>query len=363
MDEDYEDPIFRYREVLTPSYLPDHLPNRMDEIKFISQMIYEFLQGKTTHVFISGSPGTGKTASIQFIFKSLKEETGALACYVNCFNKNTRMGVLYSMFLDFFKEKHPTRRMPCRRGIAYDEMMDSFCEEVKKAKTKVVVCLDEIDRLRESELIYDLTRAEASHVPVQIIAISNDPLVFKNLDPRARSSLYPLEEIVFKPYTVKEMKEIIEARVEVAFQHDVVTKEAIEYLAEFTAERKGDVRIARETLLRAGDLARKQRSEKIEIRHIKETLERSSHAKSIATLSELSKNERFILKLIPDQGVPYPEFYNFYKSADGKLGDRMFRNYMEKFAKLRLINMERKGIGGSYFITLNTPKEVLFEIS
>jgi len=40
----------------------------------------------------------------------------------------------------------------------------------------------------------------------------------------------------------------------------------------------------------------------------------------------------------------------------------MLRNYIEKFCKLKLINMERKGVGGSYFITLNTPKDVLFEI-
>ena len=157
MEEDYEDPIFRYREVLTPSYLPDHLPNRMDEIKFISQIIYEFLQGKTTHVFITGLPGTGKTASIQFIFKNLKEQTDALTCYVNCFNRGTRMAVLHSMFLDFFRQKKPTHMMPSRRGIAYDELLGSFCEEVRKAKTKVVVCLDEVDQLTESKLIYDLT--------------------------------------------------------------------------------------------------------------------------------------------------------------------------------------------------------------
>lgn len=363
MHRDYQDPIFRYKEVLSPDYIPDHLPNRMDEIKAVSQLIYEFLQGRVTHVFISGPPGTGKTASVKFIFKSLREDTDALTCYVNCFNKNTRMAVLYSMFLDFFREKRPTRRMPSRRGIAYDELLDSFCEEVRKSGTKVVVCLDEIDQLRESRLIYDLTRTELGHSPFQIIAISNNPLVFKDWDPRTRSSLYPLEEIHFRPYTKEEMKEIIQARVEAAFQEGVVTREAVEYLAEYTAERKGDVRIARETLLRAGELARKSGDEKVTLRHIKETLTRSKYAKTMRILSELSKTERFILKLIPDQGVYYPEFYRFYKSTDGRLGDRMFRNYLHKFRRLKLINMERKGIGGSYFITLNAPKEILFEIS
>ena len=363
MYRDYQDPIFKYKEVLSPGYIPDYLPNRMDEIKTISQFIYESLEGKTTHVFIHGPPGTGKTASMKFIFKNLREDTDALACYVNCFNKNTRMAVLYSMVLDFFREKRPTRRMPSRRGIAYDELLDSFREEIRKSRTKVVICLDEVDQLRESMLLYDLTRVELNSIPSQIIAISNDYLAFRNLDPRTRSSLYPLEEISFKPYTLKEMREIIQARVEAAFQEGVVTEEAIDYLAEFTADQRGDVRIARETLLRAGEMARKSGSDRVTVKHIREALSKSKFAKSMKNISKLSKKERFILKLIPEQGVYYPELYHFYKSADGRLGDRMFRNYLQKFHRLRLINMERKGIGGSYFITLNTPKDVLFEIS
>lgn len=362
MDMDSKDPVFRHREVLTPDYLPNHFPNRMDQIKTISQLVYDFLQGNTTHVFIHGPPGTGKTASVKFIFKNLRGQKEALVCYVNCFKKNTRMAVIYSIFLDFFKEKRPTRRMPSRRGIAYDELLDSFIEELAKVKVKVIVCLDEVDHLEDNDLVYDLARARSEGVPVQIIAISNDPLVFINLDPRAKSSLFPLETIAFNPYTKKEMKEIIEERIEAAFREGAVTKEAIDALAEFTAEHKGDVRVARETLLRAGDLARKSRG-KVEIRHIREILKKTQHAKSAAMLSSLSKKERFILKLIPDQGVHYPELYQFYKTTDGQLGDRMFRNYVEKFARLRLIKMERKGNGGAYFITLNTPKEVLFEMS
>ncbi|MBN1860319.1 MAG: AAA family ATPase [Candidatus Thermoplasmatota archaeon] len=362
MEANLEDSVYKHREVLTPDYIPNHFPNRMDEIKTISQLIYDFLQGNATHVFIHGPPGTGKTASVKFIFKSLMEQKEALASYVNCFKKNTRMAVLYSIFLDFFKEKRPTRRMPCRRGIAYDELLDSFIEELAKAKVKVVVCLDEVDHLEDNDLVYDLARARSEGVPVQIIAISNDPLVFRNLDPRAKSSLFPIEEIAFNPYTKKEMKEIIEARVEAAFREGAVTKEAIDVLAEFTAEHKGDVRMARETLLRAGDLARKSHG-KVEISHIKDILKKTQHARFTTMLSALSEKERFILKLIPDQGVNYPQLYDCYRTTNGNLGDRMFRNYVEKFAKLRLINMERKGNGGAYFITLNTPKEVLFETS
>jgi cell division control protein 6 len=355
------DSIFKDREVLSSRYIPDYMPNRMDEIKTISQIIDESLDGKVTHILISGPPGTGKTAAIKLIFKAMKEDTNALLCYVNCFNKRTRMGALYSMVLDFFKEKRPTRKMPSRRGIAYDEMLDSFSKELEKTNTRVVVCLDEVDQLEETELIHDLirTRWESGHI--QIIGISNNPFIFKDLDPRTKSRLYPLREISFYPYDKEQMREIVEVKVEAAFQEDVVDKEAIEFLAKFMTEKKGDVRVARETLLRAGDLANNSGEKKLKVKHMKERINRTSHAKAITVINGLSRLERFILRLIPNKGAHFPQLYQFYKATDGKLGDRMFRNYIERFSKLNLIHMELKGEGGSYFITLNTPKDVLFE--
>lgn len=223
--------------------------------------------------------------------------------------------------------------------------------------------IEEVDKLVETELIYDLTRTRWEDGRIQIIGISNNPFIFKDLDPRTKSTLYPLREITFTPYTKDEMKEIIKARVEEAFHENVVDKEAVDYLANFTAERKGDVRIARETLIRAGELADNTEDKKVRVEHIKEILNKTKHAKAISVINALNNQERFILRLIPKEGTFYPELYQLYKSTDGKLGDRMLRNYIDRFSKLRLINMERKGISNSHFITLNMPKDVLFEIS
>ena len=159
------------------------------------------------------------------------------------------------------------------------------------------------------------------------------------------------------------MKKIISAKVEEAFHENVVDKESMDYLAEFTVEMKGDVRIVRETLIRAGELASDSVDKKMNIKHIKEKLNRTKHAKAISVISRLSKQERFILRLIPEKGMHYSQLYRIYRSTDGRLGDRMFRNYVNRFSRLKLINMERKGVGSSNFITLNTPKDVLFDNS
>ncbi len=63
-----ENSIFRFREVLTPNYTPDHLPHRENELKTISSLINGVLHDHVINIFIFGPPGTGKTASIKFIF-------------------------------------------------------------------------------------------------------------------------------------------------------------------------------------------------------------------------------------------------------------------------------------------------------
>jgi hypothetical protein len=112
----------------------------------------------------------------------------------------------------------------------------------------------------------------------------------------------------------------------------------------------------------SGELTSDAGGEKVCVEHIKEILNRTKHAKAISLINALSNQEKFILRLIPKKGTFYSELYQLYKSTDGRLGDRMLRNYVERFSKLKLINMERKGVGNSYFITLNMPKDVLFEI-
>jgi cell division control protein 6 len=359
-----EDPIFRFKEVLTPNYTPDHLPHREKELKTISSLISGVLHNHIINVFVYGPPGTGKTASIKFIFQKLKKEANVLPVYLNCFRINTRMAALYFVFEEFFKRVKLTRRMPSRRGIGYDELFDALYSEIKKSKTKLIVCLDEVDHLlpKGSEVLYDLSRLKEECLHCQIIAISNDKSVLSGLDPRIMSSMHPLEYIHFRPYGFEEMREIIKARVEAAFQPDVVEKEAIDFLAKYTADKGGDVRIARETLFRAGELARKKGSKKVTVEHIEAVLGETKFSKIQSMISQLSEQEKSILKLIPEKGISYPGFSLFYEQYyPDSIKDRMLRNYLEKLERLGLVKLEIKGAGGAYWITLNVPRKVVEE--
>ena len=211
------DSFLKNKMALSADYVPNKLPNRMKEVNEIKHIIKESLEGKVTHIFINGSPGTGKTASIKYVFREMCKQSDALFCYINCFNKSTKMGALYSVILDFFKQKRPTRKMPSRRGIAYDELLDSLRTEIIKTNTKIVICLDEIDRLEEGDLLYDILQTRSNGISTMIIGISNNPSLYNKLDPRTKSRLYPLEEMIFSPYTKEEMRGIVKSKIEDAF--------------------------------------------------------------------------------------------------------------------------------------------------
>ena len=357
------DPVFRQKEVLFPDYIPDHLPHREKEIRAISSIINLALSNPSniSNIFVYGPPGTGKTASVKFIFRKLEEETHAFTVYINCFRVNTRMGALYAIIFEFFRKVRPTRRIPSRRGVAYDELYDLLVSELKKTRTFPVICFDEVDHLlpRGSEVLYDLSRLKEESIPALLIMVTNDQFVFMNVDPRIKSSLRPVEEIPYRAYTFEQMKEIIKLRVEFAFQKGVVSEEAVDYLAEAACEMGGDVRIARETLLRAGELARQSGKFKVTVEHIKKALSESQFAKAKSMVEQLSSKERKIISLIPENGIFYPEFYELYRKVyPSGIRDRMLRYYLERLAKYGLITMERKGVGGSYFIRLNVPRKI-----
>ena len=64
--------------------------------------------------------------------------------------------------------------------------------------------------------------------------------------------------------------------------------------------------------------------------------------------------------MLRKNGIFYPEFYELYRKVYPQgLKDRMLRYYLERLSRYGLISMERRGIGGSYFIRLNVPKKVL----
>ena len=66
--------IFKNKEVLRPSYTPDLLLHRNEQINGLATILVSALRGETpSNVLIYGKTGTGKTAVTRYVGKNLKE--------------------------------------------------------------------------------------------------------------------------------------------------------------------------------------------------------------------------------------------------------------------------------------------------
>jgi archaeal cell division control protein 6 len=80
-------------------FIPRNLPYREQQQKYIATCISPLLKGRMgKHLFVHGTPGVGKTASIKWVLRDLHEETDEVYCiFVNCWHQNTTYKVLVNM--------------------------------------------------------------------------------------------------------------------------------------------------------------------------------------------------------------------------------------------------------------------------
>src|SRR3989338_1532481 len=82
--------LFKNKEVLNSSYLPEEVLYREEQIQEIAHILAPALRSeKSSNLFIYGKTGTGKTLSIKHILRSLsliatKNNIPLKTIYINC---------------------------------------------------------------------------------------------------------------------------------------------------------------------------------------------------------------------------------------------------------------------------------------
>ena len=251
--------IFKNREALDPSFIPDELPHRDAEIEQIAGLTACALKGDVPPNFLCyGMTGTGKTATIRYVSQKLAQYCDSNPpwwIYINCNVVSTPYRVLAHIYNTISgKEKIPPTGLP--KDIIFKKLLGLLDLYIKTNVCFLV--LDEIDILIEkkggNEILYDLTRLNENLdvCRANVIGISNK-LKFKEfLDPRVKSSLGQ-EELVFHPYNANELSDILENRAKVAFQEGVINEGVIKLCAGLAAKEHGDSRKALQLLRKAGE--------------------------------------------------------------------------------------------------------------
>ncbi len=338
---------FKNEEMLSPEYLPEILPHRENQTKQLADNLFPASKGrKPQNTFIFGSSGIGKTATAKSVFREFENYSGVKTIYMNCWDYNTSLSVLTKIVssLGMFVQ---------RRGWAKDEVMSRLKEVLEKSKKALLICLDEVDQLiyKDQKVLYDLLRLnQYVKNPVGMILISNNPHIFAQLEPRIMSSL-SIDEIEFRPYTLEEMRDILQERVDYGF-HSV--EEGVVALASAHALNKnGDVRVGLECLLKAGRLAEKENCDEVKVIHIKKVLRTVDEAKPEILKERVTDVEKIIIDIVNDKKttLTFDELYKIYEETiKSPITKRMFRDYVNHLDNINLLKIGKRKFGKSRFI-------------
>jgi cell division control protein 6 len=287
--------LFRRRDVLDSSFVPEKLPHRTEQIKQLGYILASVLRGaKPSNILCFGKTGTGKTAVSKYVLNILGKKApqqghSIEVAYLNCNTVDTN----YRVFADLCSTLGID--VPFT-GLATDEVFSRFKLGLDQHDSLFIVVLDEIDCLVKksgNETLYNLTRinSDLNRAKVSLIGISNDLKFKEYLDPRVLSSLSE-EEIVFKPYEAPEITDILIDRTKIALNNNTLAEGVVNMIAAIAAQEHGDARRAIDLLRVAAEIAEREGKEKIYQNHVKKAqgaIERNTITEVISTLPLQSK--------------------------------------------------------------------------
>jgi cell division control protein 6 len=308
--------IIKNRQVLTIDYVPDKLLFRTKESTAIAQSLSVILKkGRPSNLLIFGKPGTGKTAVVKNVIDHLYNKTKELDItlrvpFINAKNSNTPYKILYEIAELLGINKEERRMQVYFTGLSMSEATDRILDFIRRKSIKVVLVIDEIDSLvnrKGDDILYNFTRANeriSSDQFISLIGISNS-LTFKDkLDPRVKSSLSE-EELVFNPYTIEQLKQILIDRCKLAFYDNVIP---------IAGRETGDARKAIDLLRVAAEIAETSMTSKISDEHIRSAQQKIDSDTNFEILRNSTLHTKLvILAIIKSKNSSTGEVYTIYQ--------------------------------------------------
>jgi cell division control protein 6 len=292
--------------VLDINYIPSRLLHREEQLRAL-RMTYDFMLSSpyemSQRAIIVGGVGSGKTALARVFGKWLRDEAKRRRVKADYIHVNCRelRGSLFMVLRRVVKTIRP--EFP-ERGYAPNELMETLMQLLSEDNGQLLLCLDEVDALintEGSEALYQLTRVHESQPDaprrLSLLLIAKDKAVFERLD---RSTLSSLQRTLIEmpEYSVPQLGEIISARVEAAFRKGAVPLEVIDFIAELAAVEKGDARCAIDLLWGAGKRAEMVGATQVRPEHVRQVSSLVLSPVKKEGMNHLSIHERLTLLAI-----------------------------------------------------------------
>lgn len=226
---------------------PASLIGRDQEMSQIDNFIESHISKKQPgSLYISGAPGTGKTACLTELRQNLQNRKDCKEVYINCMSfKNSQ--AIFNRILSEIQQKTSSLTMKA----AMQQL-----EKLLVAKGAMVVCiLDEVDQLdsKHQEVLYTMFEwPSLSNSRLVLVGIANALDLTDRVLPRLQGHQCKPQLLHFAPYTKQQIIDVLEDRLASC---DVLEPSALKFCAMKVATVAGDMRKALDICRRAIELA------------------------------------------------------------------------------------------------------------
>ncbi|XP_065594804.1 origin recognition complex subunit 1 [Cyrtonyx montezumae] len=283
------------------SAVPKSLPCREEEF----QDIYNFVESKVIDgtggcMYISGVPGTGKTATVHEVIRCLQQATedDDLPSFQFIEINGMKLTDPHQAYVRIL-ELLTGQKVTATHAAAL--LAKLFCTPGPKRKTTVLV-VDELDLLwtRKQDVMYNLFDwPTQKHSKLIVLAIANTMDLPERIMMNRVSSRLGLTRMSFQPYTFKQLQQIISSRLNStkAFEED-----AIQLVSRKVAALSGDARRCLDICRRATEIcefsSQKGTPEIVRMTHVTEAIDEMFSSPYIKAIRNASLHEQIFFKAI-----------------------------------------------------------------
>ncbi|KAK4951888.1 AAA ATPase [Elasticomyces elasticus] len=248
------------RQLFSRCSAPGKLIGRDAERQELSTFLEQSLASESAGcLYVSGPPGTGKSAFVDEVFRQSKDVENVKLSVVNCMSVRNAKDLAQKLAED----------LGLNENAGFEYLQSCFVGSKTKDSWKYVVILDEIDRLvdMDLELLYSLFEwSMQTSSRLVLIGIANALDLTDRFLPRLKIRSLQPESLPFMPYSVQQIAEVLTLKLKSLVSDSssilpFVQPQALQFCAKKVASQTGDLRKAFDICRRAIDLVEQETRE------------------------------------------------------------------------------------------------------